>query len=54
MFTQETLRLAVNFVPTESPKITQSKCWNYFKAATQAGGWVNMAFNIFPFSIVFQ
>ena len=49
MFTQETLRAAM-----KSPKSTQSKCWNYFKAATQAGGWVNMAFDIFPFSIVFQ
>ena len=29
--TQKTLRAALNFAQTENPKITQSKCWNYFK-----------------------
>ena len=32
-----TLRAALNIAQTESPKITQSKCWIYFKTTTQAG-----------------
>ena len=31
IFTQKTLRATLNFAQTEYPKITQSKCWNYFK-----------------------
>jgi len=35
---------ALNVAQTENPKITQAKCWNYFKTTTQAGNvfWVNM------------
>ena len=44
LFTQKTLRATLNLAQTENPKITQSKCWNYFKITTQARNifWVNM------------
>ena len=31
MFTQKTLRTALNFAQTENPKNIQSSCWNHFK-----------------------
>ena len=35
---------ALNVAQTGNPKITQAKCWNYFKTTTQARNifWVNM------------
>ena len=35
---------ALNVEQRENAKITQAKCWNYFKTSTQAGNvfWVNM------------
>ena len=42
------MRAALNFAQTENPKITQSKCWNYFKTTTQARNvfWVNMGLRV--------
>jgi len=44
MFTQKTLRAALNSGQTEDPKITQSKCWNNFKTTKEPRNvfWVNV------------